>query len=196
MSYHKNSKPVIITIKRLGINGEGLGYYQKKIIFIPGALPGEVVVARITKRRPHYLEGELVRIKEKSPDSLLFPKGVDPKVGGLELACLPYEKHSTGATSRCSPPCRRHKFGITATRPSTNWLLTIVVSRPAYMNPTPTALWICQSCRPSPNFRRKSNWRSKNCWPSSGCQLQMPAASCRASKLSLCAHRTQLNKAK
>lgn len=92
MSYHKNSKPVIITIKRLGINGEGLGYYQKKIIFIPGALPGEVVVARITKRRPHYLEGELVRIKEKSPDRLLFPKGVDPKVGGLELACLPYEK--------------------------------------------------------------------------------------------------------
>lgn len=92
MSYHKNSKPVIITIKRLGINGEGLGYYQKKIIFIPGALPGEVVVARITKRRPHYLEGELVRIKEKSPDRLLFPRDVDPKVGGLELACLPYEK--------------------------------------------------------------------------------------------------------
>ncbi|MFC2695005.1 MAG: 23S rRNA (uracil(1939)-C(5))-methyltransferase RlmD [Lactobacillus sp.] len=92
MSNHQNAKPVIITIKRLGINGEGLGYYQKKIIFIPGALPGEVVVARITKRRSHYLEGELVRIKEKSPDRLPFPKGVNPKVGGLELACLPYEK--------------------------------------------------------------------------------------------------------
>lgn len=92
MTYQKNSKPVIITIKRLGINGEGVGYYRKKITFIPGALPGETVVARITKRQPRYLEAELVRIKEKSPDRLPFPKGVDPKVGGLELAVLPYEK--------------------------------------------------------------------------------------------------------
>ena len=30
-----HEKDVIITIKRLGINGEGIGYYKKKIIFIP-----------------------------------------------------------------------------------------------------------------------------------------------------------------
>ena len=40
---------VIITIKRLGINGEGIGYYKRKIIFIPDALPDEVVVAKIVK---------------------------------------------------------------------------------------------------------------------------------------------------
>ena len=45
----QREKDVIITIKRLGINGEGIGYYKKKIIFIPGALPGEVVVAKIVK---------------------------------------------------------------------------------------------------------------------------------------------------
>ena len=81
---NKQEKDIIITIKRLGINGEGIGYYKKKIIFIPGALPGEVVVAKIIDRHPHYLEGELVRIKEKSPDRVAFPKGVDPAVGGLE----------------------------------------------------------------------------------------------------------------
>lgn len=83
-------KDVIITIKRLGINGEGIGYYKKKIIFIPNALPNEVVVAKITKSYPHYLEGELVRIKEKSPERVSLPKDVDAQVGGLELAHLAY----------------------------------------------------------------------------------------------------------
>ncbi len=87
-----HEKDVIITIKRLGINGEGIGYYKKKIIFIPGALPDEVVVAKIVKSYPHYLQGELVRIKEKSPDRVAFPEGVDPEIGGLELAHLSYEK--------------------------------------------------------------------------------------------------------
>ncbi len=85
-------KDVIITIKRLGINGEGIGYYRKKIIFIPGALPNEIVVAKIIKEYPHYIDAELVRIKEKSPDRVPYPKGVDPAIGGLELAHLSYEK--------------------------------------------------------------------------------------------------------
>ncbi|PXZ12712.1 23S rRNA (uracil(1939)-C(5))-methyltransferase RlmD [Lactobacillus helveticus] len=87
-----HEKDVIITIKRLGINGEGIGYYKKKIIFIPGTLPDEVVVAKIVKSYPHYIQGELVRIKEKSPDRVAFPEGVDPEIGGLELAHLSYEK--------------------------------------------------------------------------------------------------------
>lgn len=88
----QHEKNVIITVKRLGINGEGIGYYKKKIIFIPGALPDEVVVAKIVKSYPHYIQGELVRIKEKSPDRVDFPEGVDPEIGGLELAHLSYDK--------------------------------------------------------------------------------------------------------
>ena len=85
-------KDIIITIKRLGINGEGIGYYRKKIIFIPGALPAEVVVAKIIKEYPRYIEAELVRIKEKSPDRVAFPAKVNPAIGGLELAHLAYPK--------------------------------------------------------------------------------------------------------
>lgn len=88
----KKEKDVIITIKRLGINGEGIGYYRKKIIFIPGALPNEIVVAKIIKEYPHYLQGELIRIKEVSPDRVSFPEKVNPAIGGLELAHLSYEK--------------------------------------------------------------------------------------------------------
>ena len=93
---HRNQeekeKNVIITIKRLGINGEGIGYYRKKIIFVPGALPNEVVVAKIVKEYPHYIDAELVRIKEKSADRVDFPSGVNPEIGGLELVHLSYKK--------------------------------------------------------------------------------------------------------
>lgn len=88
---HQHHKPVIITIKRLGINGEGIGYYKKKIIFVPGALPGEVAVVQIEKDHPHYLEGKLIRLKNTSPDRVPFPKDVDPAIGGLELAHLTYQ---------------------------------------------------------------------------------------------------------
>lgn len=38
-----------LTIKRLGINGEGIGYFKRKITFVPQALPGEVILAEVTK---------------------------------------------------------------------------------------------------------------------------------------------------
>lgn len=93
MSYKhtQKKKNVIITIKRLGINGEGIGYYKKKIIFIPGALPGEVAVARIEKEYPHYIQAVLTRLKQKSPERVPFPKDVPADVGGLELAHLNYD---------------------------------------------------------------------------------------------------------
>lgn len=30
-----------LKIKRMGINGEGIGFYKKTLIFVPGALKGE-----------------------------------------------------------------------------------------------------------------------------------------------------------
>lgn len=36
-------------IVRLGINGEGIGFYQRKPVFIKGALVDEVVEFQITK---------------------------------------------------------------------------------------------------------------------------------------------------
>lgn len=81
-------KVILVTIKRLGINGEGIGYYKRKIIFVPGALPHEDVLTRVTIEKQKYLEGELVRVKKKSKDRV---KPVDHyDVGGIELEHLAY----------------------------------------------------------------------------------------------------------
>ena len=37
-----------VEIKKLGINGEGIGYIDRKIVFVPGALPQEEVIVEIT----------------------------------------------------------------------------------------------------------------------------------------------------
>ena len=62
----KVGQVIIVTIKRLGINGEGVGYYKKKVVFIDGALPGEVVVAEIKRVERNLAYAELIRVKEKS----------------------------------------------------------------------------------------------------------------------------------
>lgn len=38
-----------LPIKRLGINGEGIGYFKKTIVFVPGALPSETITAEVTR---------------------------------------------------------------------------------------------------------------------------------------------------
>ena len=41
------NKIIEIEIKKLGINGEGIGYYHKKAVFVDDVLPGEVVKVEI-----------------------------------------------------------------------------------------------------------------------------------------------------
>lgn len=80
---------LLITIKRLGINGEGIGYYKRKITFIPGALPDEVVDVVVTNVTDKFIEARVRKIKQRSP------KRVDPvdnqEVGGFELEHLSYD---------------------------------------------------------------------------------------------------------
>lgn len=73
---------VKITIKRIGINGEGVGYYRKKAVFIPGALPDEIVRAIITDVYPNYLKAKLIKVEKKSPDRITPPCPVYEQCGG------------------------------------------------------------------------------------------------------------------
>jgi 23S rRNA (uracil-5-)-methyltransferase RumA len=57
---------VLVTIKRLGINGEGIGYYKKKAVFVPGVFPPEEVVVKITEVHERFAIGEVERIKVKA----------------------------------------------------------------------------------------------------------------------------------
>ncbi|SFA50893.1 tRNA (uracil-5-)-methyltransferase/23S rRNA (uracil1939-C5)-methyltransferase [Anoxybacillus pushchinoensis] len=79
-----------LTIKRLGINGEGVGYFKKQVVFVPGALPGEEVVVQATNVYPTYTEGKMVRIRKRSPHRVKPPCPVYERCGGCQLQHLDY----------------------------------------------------------------------------------------------------------
>ena len=88
----KNGQTLQIKIKRLGINGEGIGYYKRLIIFVPRALPGEDVQVKVTKATPTFAEAELVNIRKKSKDRIQPPCRFYDRCGGCQLQHLAYNK--------------------------------------------------------------------------------------------------------
>ena len=88
----KNGQKLQLTIKRLGINGEGIGYYKKLIVFVPRVLPGEEVIAEVTKATPRFAEARMTNIIKKSSDRILPPCKFYDRCGGCQLQHLVYEK--------------------------------------------------------------------------------------------------------
>ena len=41
----KVKQRIPLKIKRMGINGEGIGFYKKTLVFVPGALKGKIFFA-------------------------------------------------------------------------------------------------------------------------------------------------------
>ncbi|CCV64622.1 23S rRNA (Uracil-5-)-methyltransferase RumA [Alteracholeplasma palmae J233] len=66
---------ITIEIKKTGINGEGIGYYEKLAVFVDDTLPGEIVDVKITEIYDTRIVGQIEDIKVKSPDRLevLYP---------------------------------------------------------------------------------------------------------------------------
>ena len=81
-----------LTIKRLGINGEGIGYYKKLIIFVPRVLPGEQVIAEVTKASPRFAEAKMTKIVKPSSDRIQPPCKFYDRCGGCQLQHLVYDK--------------------------------------------------------------------------------------------------------
>lgn len=81
-----------LTVRRLGVNGQGIGYFKHKVCFVPGALPHEVIVAEVTKVHPRYLEGKLHRLRKKSRDRVTPRDAYANVAGGFELEDLAYRQ--------------------------------------------------------------------------------------------------------
>lgn len=81
-----------LTIKRLGINGEGVGYFKKQVVFVPGALPGEEVVVEATKINPKFAEAKIKKIRQPSPYRVQPPCPFYETCGGCQLQHLRYDQ--------------------------------------------------------------------------------------------------------
>ncbi|WP_335871047.1 23S rRNA (uracil(1939)-C(5))-methyltransferase RlmD [Bacillus sp. 2205SS5-2] len=88
----KKGQEFPLTIKRLGINGEGVGYFKKQVVFVPGALPGEEVVVQATDIKHKFAQGKVIKIRKKSPHRATPPCPVYHQCGGCQLQHLEYDQ--------------------------------------------------------------------------------------------------------
>lgn len=83
---------ILLTIKKIGINGEGVGFYKRQTIFVEDALPGEVVEVQITNVQPKFAYGKITKYKKRS-DQRVVPKcPYYDRCGGCQLQHLSYDE--------------------------------------------------------------------------------------------------------
>ncbi|HGD2701467.1 TPA: 23S rRNA (uracil(1939)-C(5))-methyltransferase RlmD [Streptococcus agalactiae] len=81
-----------LKIKRMGINGEGIGFYKKTLIFVPGALKGEEVFCQISSVRCNFAEAKLLKINKKSKNRVDPACSIYKECGGCQIMHLQYDK--------------------------------------------------------------------------------------------------------
>lgn len=81
-----------VEIKKLGINGEGIGYIHKKICFVDYALPGEVVEVEIVDNNRKYLKGKIIKTLKPSAHRVKSFCKEDKNCQGCSLTALAYSR--------------------------------------------------------------------------------------------------------
>ena len=80
-----------IEINDLGVHGEGIGRVDGFTVFVPGALPSEIVKAEITVVKKSYAKGKLLEIEKTSPYRTQPSCPVYENCGGCQISHLTYE---------------------------------------------------------------------------------------------------------
>ncbi|NOY12476.1 MAG: class I SAM-dependent RNA methyltransferase, partial [Deltaproteobacteria bacterium] len=92
MSRKKTAGQLIgpLRIDALVNGGNGIAREQGRVIFVPGAFPGDVVLCRLRKEKKNFAEGEVVELLQASPlrREPLCP--VAEECGGCQWQQLPY----------------------------------------------------------------------------------------------------------
>ena len=94
MSRKRKPLPILENIEITGIAAEGkaLARVNDLVVFVPYAVPGDVVDLQVRRKKHSYAEAEIIRFHRPSPERVqpFCPHfGV---CGGCKWQCLPYEK--------------------------------------------------------------------------------------------------------
>lgn len=81
-----------LKIKRMGINGEGIGFYQKTLVFVPGALKGEEIYCQITDVKRNFVQAKLLKINKESKFRVQPACEIYQACGGCQIMHLRYDK--------------------------------------------------------------------------------------------------------
>jgi 23S rRNA (uracil1939-C5)-methyltransferase len=83
---------ISLKIHGLGSGGEGIGHFNGYVVFVDGALPGEIVKARLFQCRKRQGWAHLLTISHSSCDRIIPPCEYFGRCGGCQLMHLSYPK--------------------------------------------------------------------------------------------------------
>jgi tRNA/tmRNA/rRNA uracil-C5-methylase (TrmA/RlmC/RlmD family) len=79
-----------LDIRKQGINGEGVGYYNRTLVFVPGAIVKEKVAVKVTFVADKYAIGEIVKIMRTSTKRMEPPCKFYEDCGGCHMQHIDY----------------------------------------------------------------------------------------------------------
>ena len=88
----KKNDEIEVTIEDIGTSGEGIGRVDGAVLFVRDAIPGDHILAGITKVKKTYAYARLIRIITPSPDRVNPKCAYAGPCGGCQLQALSYEK--------------------------------------------------------------------------------------------------------
>ena len=91
----KKQRNIVLTnlaITDYAAEGKSLGRLEGKVVFVSGAIPGDVVDVRLSKNKKDWAEGVVVKLIEPSPDRLFPFCRHFGTCGGCKWQMLPYDK--------------------------------------------------------------------------------------------------------
>jgi 23S rRNA (uracil-5-)-methyltransferase RumA len=81
-----------LDIRKQGINGEGVGYYNKTLVFVPGAIVKEKVACEIIFVAEKYATARIIRIMRESTKRLTPPCKFYDDCGGCHMQHIDYKE--------------------------------------------------------------------------------------------------------
>jgi 23S rRNA (uracil1939-C5)-methyltransferase len=91
MKIHRGSE-IEVAVESMAFTGRGVGRVDNRVVFVSGGIPGDRVLATITKKKKSYFEASVKEILEPSPDRIDPPCRHFDICGGCSFQIVPYEK--------------------------------------------------------------------------------------------------------
>jgi 23S rRNA (uracil1939-C5)-methyltransferase len=109
----RKGESVELSVTGLAFGGRGLSKEGGFVVFVEGALPGDRVLARVTRRKPHYAEARADRVLSPSPLRVAPVCTHTAVCGGCRFQDLAYEEQLRYKEQQVAD-CLKHLGGLEA----------------------------------------------------------------------------------
>lgn len=102
-----------VIITGIAAEGKSMGYVDEKVLFVAGAIPGDVVDVQINSSRRRFMEGYIVNFVERSPMRKEPFCAAFGECGGCKWQMLPYDEQLKFKQQQVEDQLTRLSSGLT-----------------------------------------------------------------------------------